>query len=100
MSAFYGRAAAGGDWYSGDPLAQPAPAVAAPRARLPRSRAGLPAQPAASLLALDAPVPTSARRTCSSGRSGKALSTDATRYRVLVYLAAFRMDELGVRGFR
>ncbi|KAI8467452.1 MAG: hypothetical protein J3K34DRAFT_481220 [Monoraphidium minutum] len=32
--------------------------------------------------------------------SGKALRTDATRYRVLTYLAAFRFEELGARGFR
>lgn len=32
--------------------------------------------------------------------SGKALRTDATRYRVFCYLAAFRMEELGVAGFR
>lgn len=32
-------------------------------------------------------------------RSGEALRTDATRYRVFAYLAAFRLDELGAAGF-
>lgn len=32
--------------------------------------------------------------------SGRALRTDATRYRLFAYLAAFRMQELGVSGFR
>jgi len=43
-------------------------------------------------------------RSCTQPRScthsGKALRSDATLYRVVVYLAAFRMDELGAAGFR